>query len=426
MAAVQNNPTTSSVNPVFRRIDYVKITILSLALSALWGSLHSIILPLRLLDFVAPSQKNTYLGVLTLSGLLLAMLVQPVAGAFSDRSNFSWGRRRPYILVGIIAAIMLLPGIGFAGSYIAIFAIYCLMQVSANIAQGPYQAFIPDLVPVRNRGIASGIKGLFEILGGFALVYLIFYLANRYLAVEGSSWLFPVLVILAAMLLIAMLITIIMVKERPVSGSSISPLPTLRQSPALKVRANSGFILFLLSRLLFIMALTTLQSFAFYFLQDMVHVSDTTTATAGLLALVGTGMAVAVYPAGHLSDRLGRKPMLVVSGFVGACGILLLLFAPSYGYTLFSGALIGIAGGIFMSSSWALAIDLLPKNEEAGYLGLANFATAGGAALARLIGPVIDFFNSRSWGSGYQVMLWSCLAYFIIGSLLILKIRKRG
>jgi Na+/melibiose symporter-like transporter len=127
----------------FRRRDYVKITLFGFALTALWQSLHSIILPLRLLDFVAESQKNTYLGLLTLSGLFLAMFVQPLAGAVSDRSSFKWGRRRPYILIGGILALLFIPGIGIAGSYAAVFIVYCLLQIATNIAQGPYQAFIP-------------------------------------------------------------------------------------------------------------------------------------------------------------------------------------------------------------------------------------------------------------------------------------------
>jgi hypothetical protein len=52
----------------FHRIDYIKITIFDFALTALWQSLHAIILPLRLLDFVAEPQKNTYLGLLTWVG----------------------------------------------------------------------------------------------------------------------------------------------------------------------------------------------------------------------------------------------------------------------------------------------------------------------------------------------------------------------
>ena len=48
----------------FGSADYFKITILGFALAALWQSMHTIILPLRLLDFVAESEKNTYLGML--------------------------------------------------------------------------------------------------------------------------------------------------------------------------------------------------------------------------------------------------------------------------------------------------------------------------------------------------------------------------
>lgn len=109
----------------FGYLDYLKITVLGFALTALWSSLHGIILPLRLLEYVPESQKNTYLGLLTFTGLLLAMITQPIAGAISDRSSFSWGRRRPYILLGAMLALMFLPGIGLASSYAAIFIIYC-------------------------------------------------------------------------------------------------------------------------------------------------------------------------------------------------------------------------------------------------------------------------------------------------------------
>ena len=78
-----------------------------------------------------------------------------------------------------------------------------------------------------------------------------------------------------------------------------------------------------------------------------------------------------------------------------------------------------------MSSQWALAIDLVGRGEEAKYLGLVNLVVAGGGALARLIGPVIDFFNAYSPNLGYSVMLLACFIYFIAGSLLLMKIKGR-
>ncbi len=410
----------------FRRTDYVKITFFGFALAALWSSLHSIILPLRLLDFAAESQKNTYLGIMTFTGLILAMLIQPIAGAISDRSGFRWGRRRPYILFGTLAAIIFLPGIGFFSGYAAIFTVYCLLQVGTNTAQGPYQAFIPDLVPEKKRGLASGVKTLLEILGGITLVRLIGYFMGQYSIEAGSFWLWLALGVLALVFLGISLATVLMVREQPGTGSLKPSLPPIRQLRfKIDFRANTDFILFLVSRLLIFMALATLQTFTLYFLRDVLGITNPAAATADLLIAVGIGMIVAVFPAGRLSDKMGRRPVVVFSGLLGALGIVVLFFSPSYAYIIAGGAVLGIASGAFMSSNWALATDLVAKGKEARYLGLTNIATAGGAALARLIGPVIDFFNSYTPGLGYKVMLGVCFAYFVTGSLLVLKVKMR-
>ena len=422
MREVASNTGTGPTG--FGSADYIKITIFGFALAALWASFHIVILQVRLLDFVPEALKNTYLGYLTFAGLILGMAVQPIAGAISDRSGFAWGRRRPYILIGAIAVMLFLPGIGLAGSYIAIFFIYCLLQVSANIAQGPYQAFIPDLVPEKRRGLASGVKTLLEIAGGVALLYPIAFFMDRYFAGQGASWLWLALGALAIVLLGAMIATLLTVKERPGTGSQLPLLPTLYKSFKINVRANRDFIWFLISRLLVLMAFTTLQTFALYFLMDVVGVANPASATAQFSIVAVAGMLAVVYPAGRLSDRIGRRPVVITSGLLGALGIaLIFLFQHSYLFIIFCGGLVGISFGAFMSSNWALATDLVGKGEEARYLGLTNLATAGGAALARLIGPVIDFFNAYSPGLGYSVMLGACFIYFIVDSLLLLKIR---
>jgi len=413
-----------SNNSAFHRIDYIKITIFGFALTAMWSSLHTFVLQVRLLDFVAESQKNTYLAILTFAGLILAMLVQPIAGAISDRWGFSWGRRRPYILVGTALVILLLPGIGLANSFITLLIVYCLLQISSNTAQGPFQAFIPDLVPGKKRGVAAGVKGLLEIVGGLVLVRFIFYLMGRYFAGEGGLWLWSSLSLLDVVLLGALLATIFMVKEKPWTGGSPPPLlPTLYKSFKIDVKANPGFVTFLVSRLLIIMAMATLQTFAFYYLIDVVG-TDPGQVTGDLLIVAGICLIGSVYPAGWLSDRIGRRPVIIASGLLGALGILLLLLVHSYTALMVSGALLAISGGAFFSSNWALATDLVPKGEEARYLGLANLATAGGSALARLIGIAIDPLNAYTHGLGYQVMLVACLVYFVIGSALLFKIKE--
>jgi MFS family permease len=408
----------------FRRWDYVKITVLGFAITALWQSLHTIVLPLRLLDFVPESQKNTYLGILTLCGLLLAMFVQPIAGAASDRSYFKWGRRRLYILIGITIVILLLPGISLAGSFATIFVVYCLLQVAANMAQGPYQAFIPELVPADKHGLASGVKGLFELAGGVVFVLIA---GSLYSKTSGIGGLWNLLGTLEFVLLITMLATVLLVHESstPVVKPG-SPLAVLSHIFSKDLWKNSSFVWFLFSRLLIYMAFTTIQQFAYNYLDDVVGVADPSAAAARFIVVAVIGMLVVVWPAGYLSDKIGRKSLTVISGLLGALGIGIIALSHEYNIILWAAGIIGVAMGIFNSTNWALATDFTPKHEEARYLGIANMATAGGAVLARLIGPAIDFFNSRSALSGYQFMLLVCIVYFVVGAAAVIGIRRHS
>jgi Na+/melibiose symporter-like transporter len=411
----------------FRRWDYVKITLFGLAITAVWQSLHTIILPLRLLDFVPEAQKNTYLGLMTLTGLLMAMLAQPIAGAISDRSSFKWGQRRPFIIIGSIAALCILPGIGLAGSFAAIFIVYCLLHLATNTAQGPFQAFIPDLVPPDKHGLASGVKALFEIIGGVIFVFLTGKLMDRYVAREASIWLWLVLLILGIVVLGTMISTIFAVREKPgiPIGRPSSALGALWETVK-EVLSKRDMIWFLVSRLLVFMAFTTIQQFALYYLRDVIGVENPASSTANFTIFAVVGMLIVVWPAGYLSDRIGRKPIIITSGLLGALGIGIIYLSQQYSTILWAAGLIGIALGAFNSANWALATDLVEKGEEARYLGIANMATAGGAALARVIGPVIDYFNNRSANRGYDFMLLVCLVYFVAGALLILKIKRKG
>jgi len=52
-----------------------------------------------------------------------------------------------------------------AGDFLGLLAAYLLLQFASNSTHGPAQGLIPDLVPEKDRGLASGIKNLFDMLG---------------------------------------------------------------------------------------------------------------------------------------------------------------------------------------------------------------------------------------------------------------------
>ncbi len=410
----------------FRPLDYAKITIFGLAMTALWSSLHSIILPLRIADFVPAGRQATYLGLLTVTGLILAIVTQPIAGAMSDRSSSRWGRRRPYILIGATLTLSFLPGISLAGSLAVLFAIYYLLQISANTALGPYLTLFPDLVPEGKRGLASGVKGLLEIAGAGAAIYLIGQLMGNYSLGEGSWWLWLSLGILGAIFLGTMLATVFLVREPPRAGGPKLPLVSiLRKTFRIDLEANPDFIRFVLCRLFFIIPLTAFQAFGLYFFRDYLGVANPSAVMGKFILWSSLCMLGMVYPAGHLSDRFGRRLIGLISGLIGALGIGLLFFFRSDQFILTSAILMGIGFSGLMSTNWALAVDVVPKDEAGKYIGLTNLASAGGSALARLKGPMIDFFNARRFGMGYTAMLSTSFASLIASSVLLWGIKKR-
>ena len=172
-----------------------------------------------------------------------------------------------------------------------------------------------------------------------------------------------------------------------VSGD-VAPLHA-QHSPAvtLGLRANLGQFLLLVLINAFVGAMVGLE-------RDVVplmgsRVFGLASATAGLSFIVSFGVvkALANLGAGHLSDRIGRKGVLVAGWLVALPVPLLLMVAPSWGWIVAANALLGVNQGLCWSTTVIMKIDLVgPKrrglamglNEAAGYGALALAAAASG------------------------------------------------
>ncbi len=399
--------------------DYIVLNAYSFALAVVANSLHPIILPVLVQEMVPQAWKATYLGFLLFSGLVVAIVVQPVMGAISDRSTHRWGRRRPFILVGTLLSMIFLAIIALATNYWILLAGMLLLQLASNTAQGPYQGLLPDLVPKERRGTASGVKTLMEAAG----VIVAAPLAGRLM---GRGERFLALGLLMAILLTTMLITSLGVREEPWKGSSNRPfLATILGTFNIEVQRCPGFIWWLINRFLFLASLSSLQTFILYFIEDVVGLSDPATAAGNLMVVLGLGVGFIILLAGYLADRVGQKPLLVAAGLGAALGVFLLPLARSPASLLAYGGLIGISAGVFVSASWALATNLVPPEEAGRYLGVTNLATAGGSAAGRLGGPIIDIFNARRAGLGYTVLFAINGLCFLLSALAIFRVRIR-
>jgi MFS family permease len=233
--------------------------------------------------------------------------------------------------------------------------------------------------------------------------------------------------IFSILILVTMLITVIFVHEGKKQDSS---RPILRQlikkSFYINLESEKGFVLFIVSRFLFLLPLLILRMFSLYLLQDYIGLADPVAGTSNLILIVGICLVIMVFPAGYLTDRIGRKPVIIFSGTISAVGFLIFFLWNTYFAVILGGVLIGLANGAFMSSNWAMATDLVKRDEEAKFLGLTNLATGGASAAAAFAGPLIDFLN-RTFSSptGYRAILLLCILFSLASSALVMLIKGK-
>ena len=203
--------------------ELISINLFWLGLDIRNNSVSNIFMPYLVAVFVAESMRNTALGVMRTAGLIIAMLVQPAMGLLSDRCTSRFGRRRPFIFVGVLLDLVFLTLIAFSWNYASLLVATLLIQFSANISHGALQGLIPDKVPEDQRGVASAIKAIFELL---PLVLLGFTIARW---VGQGEFKFAVLVT-GLSLLVIMLLTLFLVKEEPLTEKPDEPLgPPMRR-----------------------------------------------------------------------------------------------------------------------------------------------------------------------------------------------------
>jgi MFS family permease len=399
----------------------LRLSAFSFGLTGFIMAMDMVILPALVLIIASEELKNTYVGLLGFSGLVVAALVQPIAGRYSDGTHSPLGRRVPYLLWGGTFACAGLAGVGFASNYPALLAAWLFIQVNANIAYGPCQALIRDLVPAHRTGIAASLKILADAAGGVALIAISGTLIGRYSGTTSTHWLWLTLGLMGVSLMAATAVTSLTVRSRETTADITADhsVQDSRQTRGLHPQLSR----FLLSRFLMITAVAVFQTYGLFFLRDVVGLENAAQALGNMVLVVGGVLALSIYPAGWLSDRIGRKPV-VLAGAVGAAfSSIALLSADNATEVLIIASIIGMSVGVLLSSNWALANDLGTRGREGQHMGIVGLATLGGSGVAKIVGPGVDLLNHAGPGWGYTALLIGCGVFFLVGALLLLPLK---
>jgi len=370
-----------------------------------------------------PGSEGATLFALNVLGAGIAVLVQPTIGTISDYTISRWGRRKPYIFIGTILDVVFLFGVASSSTVIAVAAFVALLQFSSNFAQGPFQGYVPDLVPERQVGTASALVGLFQVLGnvaGFAIGAIAVATGNFFLGTMA----------LGVLELATMVAVIVRVREgrapRPREGRSWPSIA--REAWGTDILRERSFVWLVASRWFVLMGANLLINFAVFYLAQTFLLGQEDTAIPNLAMLGATvlGNVLAVVPAGRASDRVGRKPVIYAACGVGATGMAIIALSPAIPVTVVGALLFGAGVGMFLAVDWALLTDLVPKAASGRYMGVSNVATATAGIVGVLIGGLLmDAANGLlGYGVGPRFAIGLAVPLFALGALLLRPVRE--
>ena len=368
--------------------------------------------------FADPLEVGRILFLLSIPVAVLSILIQPTVGAISDYTVSRWGRRKPYIVFGSLLDLVFLAGIALASNVLILGVFASLLAISTNIARGPFQGYVPDLIAERQVGLASALVGMMQILGnvtGFLLVSLAVGLGRMELAIAA----------VAIVELVTMVAVVVRVSPGlpPMDRAGRSWVEIAKTAWGTDILRERSYVWLVASRLFFLMGGAMLVNLVITYLKQS-HgqtIEQANGTNVVILAIVVIANLLAIVPSARISDRIGRKPVIYASCLVGSAGLVVTALAPSIPIALVGAFLFGASAGTFLAVDWALITDIIPRANSGRYMGLSNVATGSSTVFAVMTGGLtLDLFNNVfGLGTGPRAAYLLGAVYYLVAIVLL-------
>ncbi|MCB9421639.1 MAG: MFS transporter [Ardenticatenaceae bacterium] len=348
---------------------------------------------------------------------LINVFVQPWVGAKSDQTWNRFGRRKPWILLGLPIAVVGFVLIPFAQTALAIAVFILITNFGMALFRSPTVAWLGDLFPSHDRSKANGIINLMGGVGGLIAFFgggFLFNSMGRSAPFIGG----------AILLIVASLTAVYKVKEpRQITtetgqdekpGNVIANLKVLFGSPD-----KSGLFV-LLGILLWFMAFNALESGLSSFAVFTLGISP---GTASIYAgAVTISFILFALPAGLLGTRYGRRGIILI-GLVGLTVIFLLSYFVIQGAVTFVVALVltGAFWACVNVNSLPLVYDYGDERKIGAYTGLYYFSSQ----LAAVLGPTLGGIVVDVLGDQYRWLFLFSTVFMALAWVAMTQVKKQ-
>lgn len=390
-----------------------------------FNGISSLLVPAQI-DALDPAHKIADLGVITSIGALIAVIANLLSGAFSDRTTVRWGRRRPWVFAGALGCAVALGVLMQARNVFLVGLGVAFYQFFGNMTLAPLNALVPDRVPERQRGTASGLIGLGFPFGSIIAAILI----GSVIKVPQFTYLVMIVLVLGFFVPFALLFSD---RALPRGTFSAFHLGTFLKGFWVSPRAFPDFAWAFVVRFIPVLGYYVGTSYLFYYLQDAVGYQrlfpgQTALQGASTVTLISTvTLVLALVLGGVFSDRLQRRKPFVIGSLLAMAGALLLYgFSPSWPMVMLASALAGFAMGAYLAVDLALTTLVLPSAQTRGKdLGIMNIAFTLPISLApALSGVVLSALQGAGPHISYAVLFLCAALLSLLGIFAVLRIRS--
>jgi MFS family permease len=325
-----------------------------------FNTVSNIVIPQEI-ERLATSRQSIWVGLIMAAGAL-SQIATPVVGAWSDRS----GVRTSYLFygtVGTVVGIVIFLAAGTLNDMLMLFAAHVTTSIGLSVQYSMAQALLNDYVQDDQIGKGSGVMAVLAIIGsglGYGMFALNVPLAYGYMAYIVAS----------VVCLGICVVTIpppndaqqaaLLVKKRLAADTTWSQHVALALSVP-SPRKHADFFFACLGRALFNTGLGG-QVYLVYYFRDVLRAPNPTQMASLVAVMALFGGLVGAVPAGILSDRIGKKP--VIYGAIACCIASLSLFmvVREPMAVQLVGFLYGFGNVAYLSVDYALGVQSLPRH----------------------------------------------------------------
>ncbi|MBC5825483.1 MAG: MFS transporter [Candidatus Eremiobacteraeota bacterium] len=385
-----------------------------------WAALLGAAMQAQVARFIEPTFIGRATAVLGGLGAICSIAAQLAAGRASDRR----GKRMPFIVTGTMLDVVALFGFALAPSFAVVVAAFAAVQLSLNIAGGPYQALIPDRVPKARLGRASAVMGLFRLSGSLAGLALAHVLVKQPGSAVSASQLTHGLLLLAgvlsAVLLAALAVTVGGVQEDRAGAVQ-------REARGASWPMRKSFAALLVSRVFVSLGLYSVLPFFAFYLEFALHVRNYLQTSVALLIVMNACSLVGTWPAGVAGDRVSKKKIMAAA--IGLLAIASASMAAVHEERMLTGLAIGlgVGWGAYYSVDWALACNLLPAGRAGSLMAVWNIGASAPQVAAPVIGGLlVDRIATLRGdpGAAYRDLFLLISGFLILGAATLIFVRE--